>query len=260
MVFLRSLSFDELQHFHRVISSSVDVRNHADMRVWLQGDMQRYLPHDILIVAWGQFAKGQVQHDVISPVTGIDTPGIPSRSITALLQHWFARWIECGGKPFMHHPDEYSFPVDDSGFALREMQFVMVHGIRDARGSQDCLYVIFSRCAPLSQIERSAMSMLLPYIDTALRQISPQPQQTHTTQPESQTPTGKLLKKNHDLSEREAEILSWVKAGKTNSEIGSILEISAFTVKNHMQRVYKKLNVSNRAQAVGKLKALPEHA
>ncbi|SDP79066.1 transcriptional regulator, LuxR family [Rhodoferax sp. OV413] len=260
MAFLPSLSFNELQHYHRVICGSVEVRNQAEMRVWLQGDMQRYLPHDILIAAWGQFAKGQVQHDIISPLTGISAPGIPSKAFSTLLQHWFARWIEFGRKPFMHHPHEYGFPVEVSGFALREMQSVMVHGIRDARGSHDCLYVIFSRRPPQSQIELSAMSVLLPYIDTALRQIPLQPRQTHATQPESQTPTGAVLKKNHGLSEREAEILSWVTEGKSNSEIGSILEISAFTVKNHMQRVFKKLNVSNRAQAVGKLKALREHA
>nr|WP_315427302.1 XrtB/PEP-CTERM-associated transcriptional regulator EpsA [uncultured Albidiferax sp.] len=260
MAFLPSLSFDELQHYHRVISDSVEVRNQADMQAWLQGNMQRYLPHDILIAAWGEFTKGQVQHNIISPITVIDTPGIPSRDITPLLQHWFARWIECGGKPFMHHPDEYCFPVEGSGFSPTQMRSVMVHGIRDARGSHDCLYVIFSRHTPHSQIGLSAMSVLLPYIDTALRQIPPLPRQTHATQPESQMSTGAVLKKNHDLTEREAEILSWVTAGKTNSEIGSILEISAFTVKNHMQRVFKKLNVSNRAQAVGKLKALREHA
>jgi len=61
------------------------------------------------------------------------------------------------------------------------------------------------------------------------------------------------------LTEREAEILKWVALGKTNPEIGSILEISAFTVKNHMQRVFKKLDVSNRAQAVGKFRAWVTH-
>jgi DNA-binding CsgD family transcriptional regulator len=45
-------------------------------------------------------------------------------------------------------------------------------------------------------------------------------------------------------------IMQWVRAGKTNAEIGMILDISAFTVKNHLQRIFKKLNVFNRAQAV----------
>lgn len=55
-----------------------------------------------------------------------------------------------------------------------------------------------------------------------------------------------------DLSAREAEILRWVALGKTNPEIGAILNISSFTVKNHVQRILKKLDVSNRTQAVGK--------
>ena len=37
------------------------------------------------------------------------------------------------------------------------------------------------------------------------------------------------------------------------------MEISEFTVKNHLQRVFKKLDVTNRAQAVGKYKALTNH-
>jgi len=56
-----------------------------------------------------------------------------------------------------------------------------------------------------------------------------------------------------ELSAREHEILDWVRLGKTNEEIGRILDISAFTVKNHLQRIYRKMDVLNRAQAIGKL-------
>jgi ATP/maltotriose-dependent transcriptional regulator MalT len=54
------------------------------------------------------------------------------------------------------------------------------------------------------------------------------------------------------LSGREVEILNWVKAGKTNSEVAHILCISSYTVKNHLQHIYKKLDVYNRLQAVMK--------
>jgi DNA-binding CsgD family transcriptional regulator len=52
---------------------------------------------------------------------------------------------------------------------------------------------------------------------------------------------------------RELEIMDWVRKGKTNQEIGMILNISVFTVKNHLQRVFKKLDVLNRAQAVARI-------
>jgi len=51
---------------------------------------------------------------------------------------------------------------------------------------------------------------------------------------------------------REQEILRWVSLGKSNYEIGTILDISPLTVKNHVQKILRKLDVVNRAQAVGK--------
>jgi DNA-binding CsgD family transcriptional regulator len=65
---------------------------------------------------------------------------------------------------------------------------------------------------------------------------------------------------NDELSAREAEILRWIALGKTNPEIGSILNISSFTVKNHVQRILKKLDVTNRTQAVGKTLAFHNFA
>jgi len=54
------------------------------------------------------------------------------------------------------------------------------------------------------------------------------------------------------LTVREVEILHWVERGKSNHEIAQILNISHLTVKNHVQKILRKLNVANRAQAVGK--------
>jgi DNA-binding CsgD family transcriptional regulator len=54
------------------------------------------------------------------------------------------------------------------------------------------------------------------------------------------------------LSERERDVLRWISLGKSNAEIGTILGISPLTVKNHVQKVLRKLDVVNRAQAVGK--------
>lgn len=54
-----------------------------------------------------------------------------------------------------------------------------------------------------------------------------------------------------ELTTREKEILLWIAEGKSNPEIGKILTISPLTVKNHVQKILKKLNVVNRAQAIG---------
>ncbi|MBF0559061.1 MAG: helix-turn-helix transcriptional regulator, partial [Nitrospirae bacterium] len=53
-----------------------------------------------------------------------------------------------------------------------------------------------------------------------------------------------------NLSDREIEIIYWVKEGKSNQEIGEILNITESTVKAHLKHLYKKLKASNRAQAI----------
>ena len=54
------------------------------------------------------------------------------------------------------------------------------------------------------------------------------------------------------LTVRELDILKWIYLGKSNFEIGAILKISPLTVKNHVQKILRKLNVVNRTQAIGK--------
>lgn len=52
------------------------------------------------------------------------------------------------------------------------------------------------------------------------------------------------------LSDREREILGGVVAGQSNTEIGARLFISEKTVRNSLTRIYEKLRVSTRAQAM----------
>jgi transcriptional regulator EpsA len=97
------------------------------------------------------------------------------------------------------------------------------------------------------------LESVLPYIDFSLRQLEHLPEQLkESVLIEEELPeelTG-------SLSEREIEIMKWVRSGKTNQEIGMILDISFFTVKNHLQRIFKKLDVINRAQAVTNFKQM----
>ena len=54
------------------------------------------------------------------------------------------------------------------------------------------------------------------------------------------------------LSPREAEVLAWIAAGKSDGEIGQIIAISAKTVNFHVERLKRKLAVATRVQAVVK--------
>ena len=60
------------------------------------------------------------------------------------------------------------------------------------------------------------------------------------------------VKSRKKLSARELEVLQWLLTGKSNWDIGKILNISEYTVKNHVQHIMKKLNANSRQHAVAK--------
>lgn len=51
------------------------------------------------------------------------------------------------------------------------------------------------------------------------------------------------------LSSREIEVLQLIAQGGSNQEIGKQLFIAEKTVKNHITRIFKKLEIKNRTQA-----------
>ncbi len=58
------------------------------------------------------------------------------------------------------------------------------------------------------------------------------------------------------LTERERDILCWISQGMPNKQIARVLRISPETVKSHMKRIFLKLAVGTRAEAVSQAKTL----
>lgn len=61
-----------------------------------------------------------------------------------------------------------------------------------------------------------------------------------------------VLKDHFGLTAREAEVLLWIAKGKSNRDIGDILGLSPRTVNKHLEQIYTKLGVENRASAAVK--------
>jgi len=57
------------------------------------------------------------------------------------------------------------------------------------------------------------------------------------------------LKEQFGVTGREADVLLWIANGKTNREIGQILEMSPRTVNKHLEQIFRKLSVENRTSA-----------
>ncbi len=58
-----------------------------------------------------------------------------------------------------------------------------------------------------------------------------------------------ILRQHFGLTLRESEVLLWIARGKSNRDIGDILGLSPRTVNKHLEQVYAKLGVENRASA-----------
>lgn len=251
----------ELSTLLQVVQQSFHVRRHYELFNWLQDELQRFLPHDILLAVWGDIELDLYSYDVVSPLPGIRTSAFNDQAIHSFVNALFQRWQECDGMPYTINAEQGFLAEELSNPSIREamqnMRCALVHGIRDQRGRHNCLYILLGPSQLGNARSRGALRFLLPYIDTTFRQIAHLPEQYIDPVPPPAPPVTmpERAEERLGLSEREIEIMNWVRRGKTNHEIGMILDISAFTVKNHLQRIFKKLDVLNRAQAVARMES-----
>jgi DNA-binding NarL/FixJ family response regulator len=59
----------------------------------------------------------------------------------------------------------------------------------------------------------------------------------------------RMLAAQHGLTSRESEVLLWISRGKQNREVSEILQISPRTVNKHLEQIFEKMGVENRASA-----------
>jgi len=250
-----SPSADDQRQYIKLITDLSAVHRHVELLQWLQGDVQERLPHDILLVGWGNFQEVSIQHDILSKLPGVRSYSVGTDSLPFLLKKFYDCWMSADKKPIRPDFRNFEYLLGNNSLpgsfnsALRSMRSVLIHGMCDERGQYECIYVMLSANPIPPEPASSAIKMLMPFIDSTLRQITHLPQQQKQSHKRLQLSSEDTF----GLSEREIEIMEWVAMGKTNSEIGTILNISGFTVKNHMQRIFQKLNVFNRAQAVSKI-------
>lgn len=234
----------------RVIESSRQITRSSHLTAWLQGELQELVPHQVMIVAWGDFRNEDVRYYALT-LPGSDLEEFPHKDTSPLLRRLYARWIAYGrralGLSNSHADGSAPSPSTERlPRAFSSMRSLLVHGLNDEGTGRDRLYVTMHADADTPPETRNTFQALTPCIDRVLRRISTL--RVHHKE-------GAAHSSRSALSEREREILDWISKGKTNQEIASILSISPFTVKNHLQRIFRKLDVLNRAQATAKFAA-----
>jgi transcriptional regulator EpsA len=258
-----SFSVDEHKALMQIFQQSLSIRGPSEMFSWLHGDLQQFIPHETLISARGDIKGGNLALAVISALPALQGNPTPSKEVALFAQSCFDRWKENRYHPLVIRASNGFLASEDDASegsvlrSLRRMRSVIVHGIEGARGESDRMYMAFHSDTQNDPMAARRMTeLIMPFIDVTMRRLARSDGLAEFRINLGTRPADDFDAVNKDtfgLSAREMEIMKWVRYGKTNQEIGMILSISIFTVKNHLRHVFEKLNVVNRAQAVAKL-------
>jgi len=205
---------------------------------------------------------------LMSTVPGMD-PVVPVSAVAELLDRYAARAdvVLMGAQP---DPSVVPNAIRDL-LARDPGAVVLVFGDGDEHAQVTSAMSAGARgflCADASQIEVSAaLAHALPMNvlrrgpgangDSAATRPAPASGQSRGQSgahsgdsPSPMSPNGAKMRST--LTERELQVLRGISEGKTNVQIGRVLFLSEDTVKTHARRLFRKLGVHHRAEAVAR--------
>jgi len=109
------------------------------------------------------------------------------------------------------------------------------------------MQMLLSQC-----LAQTSISPMREYIIQLLSQFDTEPKPVPPV-PEKAPSAGNLVE---PLSQREIEVLHLMALGRTNQEIARQLVVAAGTIKAHAASIYRKLDVTNRTEAVARARQL----
>lgn len=235
----------------RAAESALTVRRRYQFFVWTQSYLSRLIPHQLAVC--GSYDRGarDLAFDVFNSVSVepalMDALG---NARSQLMQHWQARWLEARGRPAVIATNDVAFQalggLHDALLAA-QFQTVLVHGVSRPQRPQEIesFFVFAAQDGAALAGLAARLELLIPHIHSAWQRVQAVERDV--------AGAGVALTqavKIGGVTQREREILGWLREGKSNLQIGEQLGISALTVKNHVQKILRKLGAANRAQAV----------
>jgi len=240
----------------QVIEASVDVRRKYQFFVWTQSSFQLLLPHKVVICGLYDRTRKQVRLELVNSIV------VPANLLTLLtdgqsplMQQVVNAWINNRGRPLVVKLEALtgrgvaaaSESLQTAGYSQ-----LLVHGVsRPQRASEiESLFVFASPGCGISALQLGSIELLLPHLHSTYLRV--QSIERDNTDARSQPVAARSGYSSASISEREEQVLAWVREGMSNQEIGVQLGISPLTVKNHVQKILRKLGATNRAQAVAR--------
>jgi transcriptional regulator EpsA len=203
-----------------IVDASLSVNGRAQFFLWAQGIVQCLVAHETLLCAIAEGAGFRVDRFALAALEGGNEPP----GVQALAPQALARW-NAVGRPL----------------ALEEQRAVL-HAVRGADGGIAGWFCFAGLPAPLTARLAHVVEILVPHVYCTYARVVAHEGASH----------GTARRAAAEVTRREAEVLHWIREGKSNADIARILGLSPWTVKNHVQSTLKKLGVQNRAHAVSR--------
>jgi transcriptional regulator EpsA len=250
-----SLSPYDIEALTLNLDASLNVHTRSHFFSWTQGLLQGLIRHEVLICALRSSDRATRRFDSFSTrVADSAVFGAPLLQDIALAPRLIDAWKAHHHLPVVLHVRRAGVLGPGAfGAALEQIgaTWLALHGCHDVDGEATCFFVFACQDGAVASRELCLLRLIVPFLHEAWVRslLTTANAGRHENLP---TPQGHAV-----ITVREQEILKWIYLGKSNNEIGQILGISPLTVKNHVQKVLHKLDVVNRAQAVGR--ALEAH-
>lgn len=241
------LSKIEQEYLLRIIESALGLREPRQFFLWSQGQLQALLPHQLMVCmqfdAGGALLRIEALHGNVQDEAAVARLCDPADGLALrVARHCHARAaLPCMAELHDGMPASVLAPFRDE-LAGCGYDNLILHGSGPVAGGAT-VFALFG--LPMRPGPRHAyfLALLLPHLHLALVGLARAP-----------APAGKggAAPARRALSARETEILKWLREGKKNGEIALLLGLRPLTVKNHLQRIYKLLDVHNRTEAVAR--------
>jgi transcriptional regulator EpsA len=226
----------------RAIEAAPAVQHRGQFFLWAQGQLQGVLPHGLLMGVLLDAEARPIHFDCLQAI-----PVAPDllASLTSLEGGLVVQAAQLCHSPPQGADADAVREVIDAVLGRTALGPAMWEGSGRLNGAGSTFFALMGLQGEVTPAQSMMLRVLMPQLHMALLRSHAHARVGQADQEDDM-----------EITERQLEILHWVKLGKTNFEIAQILDISALTVKNHLQKMFKKLNVHNRAQAVAKIMTL----
>lgn len=224
------------------IERSIRVRAETEFFSWTQGTLQAAVPHDVLLCSSFDPRGRLLDRHVCSPSPMLesDTAAMVGAH-DGLQQLLLKQWDANGRGPVLVDASGALHSTDPALLvALQPLSLpkLAAHGSWGPGGMVDTFFTFAGIRTDLDRRLSELVELVVPHVRAAWVRLQPRKGRARGAA------------RTLALTDREHEILQLLRQGRSNAEIGAALSISPLTVKNHVQKVLRKLGVRNRTEAV----------